>query len=101
MWENPNPTAIFTEQTIELNSTDFDYYEIFVRRSNTGVLIVSQKSLINHGMFIITADSGFKIFARQFNWIAPNKLQIKSAVYEGASTANEALVPVRIIGYKF
>lgn len=101
LWENPNPSEKFAAQTITLNSTDFDCYEVFTLRGNTATLVVSGKSLINHGIYLTTSDSGYKIFARQFNWVAPNKLQIGNASYEGSSAAaNETLVPIKIIGYK-
>ncbi len=101
LWENPNPTAVFAAQTIELNSTDFEFYEIYVRFSDVIPVIASRKAPKGYGAYVMVSDSSSKIISRRIAWSGTNKLQIPSAVYEGqtANSQNNALVPIMVIGY--
>lgn len=107
LWENPNPTNAFAEQTVAVDFTGLKFMLIEMKSSVTSVAFFSYISEIvlgNKG-FITKIDSyndGAAITAiqRQFT-IAANGIAFTRAFnYIGNATVNDQMIPYRIFGIK-
>lgn len=55
LWTNPNSTQTFAGQTIELSSSNYDYYEILYRTAKNEPFTISNKSPNGLGNYITNA----------------------------------------------
>lgn len=102
LWENPEPTATFPAQTVNLSSANYDVYEVFYKaRSNeTSVSLLSARSLKGYGTELNTAFiTNSTILQRAVTCISDTELQFGNAYY-GTTEKNAYVKPIKIIGYK-
>lgn len=102
LWTNPNQNAnSFSAQTVQLNSTQFDYYKVVCWRGSAE----TDKSVITFEgpkenplyMQVVVGTTTKNIDLRKA------KIQNNTCVFEDATrdgeTANFSLIPLYIIGY--
>lgn len=107
LWENPNQTAEFSPQTINLLSADYDTYEIFYRYYNTNSDIYAEKSIKGHGTSltnVLATDSGVVAYSRNVQYISEKQIKFMGGYHCTSGNVrildNGTCVPVRIVGYK-
>lgn len=102
LWTNPNPNASsFSAQTVQLNSTQFDYYKVVCWRGSAE----TDKSVITFEgpkenplyMQVVVGTTTKNIDLRKA------KIQNNTCIFEDATrdgeTANYSLIPLYIVGY--
>ena len=102
LWTNPNPNASsFSAQTVQLNSTQFDYYKVVCWRGSAE----TDKSVITFEgpkenplyMQVVVGTTTKNIDLRKA------KIQNNTCIFEDATrdgeTANFSLIPLYIVGY--
>jgi len=111
LWTNQNPTTGFESQNIELNSNDYDYYEVlFIEQLGSfNNLLSTGKIPKGRNTTLITttnyANTYPQIFRREVNYINASSLKINNGYYQSCnsnnrSSNNQIVVPYQIIGYK-
>lgn len=103
LWQNPNPTADFTEQDITLSSSDYDCYEvIYKQNTNTNRALNTGKIVKGYGTLLNEALSSSRY--RGINYNSDTSLHISSGVnvtpYGNPVPADDQCIPLYIIGYK-
>ena len=102
LWTNPNPNASsFSAQTVQLNSTQFDYYKVVCWRGSAetdrSVLTFEGPKENPLYMQIVVGTATKNIDLRKA------KIQNNTCVFEDATrdgeTANYSLIPLYIVGY--
>jgi len=113
LWTNPNPANNFAAQTITLNSSDYDMYEILFTPNNSGSdmqrLNSSGRIIKGYGSrlsinFAGAASPGANVYSRIVDNNTDTALEFSTAYVAYGSTSrteNTALiVPQYVIGYK-
>lgn len=109
LWENPYPTDSFQAQTITLNSSDYDVYEVYYYDWTTGKHMKSEKALKGQNttldMLLYYENAAF-IAVREIAYVSDTSLSIGRCnalvdrdAFSHITPANWC-VPVYIIGYK-
>lgn len=102
LWTNPNPNASsFSAQTVQLNSTQFDYYKVICWRGSaeTDKSVITFEGPKEHVLYmqVVVGTTTKNIDLRKA------KIQNNTCIFEDATrdgeTANFALIPLYIIGY--
>lgn len=102
LWTNPNPNASsFSSQTVQLNSTQFDYYKVICWRGSaeTDKSVITFEGPKEHVLYmqVVVGTTTKNIDLRKA------KIQNNTCVFEDATrdgeTANFSLIPLYIIGY--
>lgn len=104
LWENPNPTADFTAQTITLSSSDYDMLEILYRSNAVGGIYFggNRKILKGYGTQLDwNSISSTNRWSRRMTPVSDTAFSVgdSTLVNTGALT-NDQCVPLYIIGYK-
>lgn len=106
LWENPNTTQDFVEQTITLNSADYDFLLCIYGFSNlfqkSGTIIAKGQGAI---LDVATVSSnGSRNYARNLTYVSDTSLLVSQGVIAtgttATSTANNACIPIAIYGIK-
>ena len=104
LWENPDSSVSFENQTIDLSTDDYDEYEVFFKQTTTSSTVMSIKGVANYSVLLQFVDGWANMVgARGVYRVADNKKQLKVEVayYGGNTQANNTYcIPVYIIGYK-
>lgn len=102
LWTNPEPTSEFGIQTITLNTSEFDFYEIIYFGSDTkanclstGKIPKGEKAYLNQTYYSGVA----KIRQRDIMEITDDSITFGNCLNNG-ETLNTNLIPVYVIGYK-
>ena len=102
LWSNQNPNAnSFSAQTVQLNSTQFDYYKIVCWRGSaeTDKSVITFEGPKEHILYmqVVVGTTTKNIDLRKA------KIQNNTCVFEDAmrdgETANFSLIPLFIVGY--
>lgn len=113
LWTNPSPTSDFASQTVNLSSSDYDFYEIiYIEGTGTlsSVAISSGKTPKGKNTildFIVGLESGANM---QYRWreVAYNtdtKLDFAGGISKAFNATtliqrNDNAIPLYVIGYK-
>lgn len=104
LWENSNPTESFSSQTVDLSSSDYNYYEvIYLLVNNTQLTKSTGKIPKGKCAYLdyIGGSGSLIAFNRQVTNNADNLLSFNNAVRINTNeTDNTRCIPLRIIGYK-
>ena len=107
LWTNPDPTSEFVSQEVTLNSSDYDFYEIYYVTHLTNRHVCSAKGIKGEPtvlMCSLSSDSGAMAYSRYVKSPAANKLSFEAGNRApGAnkgSTNKSVCVPLKVIGYK-
>lgn len=103
MWTNPNPNVAFEKQVINLNTDDYDMYEIFYRISLTSYDVLSVKGIAGQGVWLcVSYGYENKAASRGIHRVQGNKKSFYGEVaYWGSSAIrNDICIPLYIVGYK-
>lgn len=90
LWENPNPKVAFGAQTINLSSSDFDFYDLYWATAINNNYISVNRSLKGHGTTLVTANADKTASRRQIDGSLVTQLKVSDGVG----------IPIKIIGYK-
>ena len=102
LWTNPNPNASsFSAQTVQLNSTQFDYYKVVCWRGSaeTDKSVITFEGPKEHVLYmqVVVGTTTKNIDLRKA------KIQNNTCIFEDATrdgeTANYSLIPLYIVGY--
>lgn len=102
-WINPNPSATaFESKNINLNTNDYDSYEIIYqmstvnnRKYSTGLIPKGSGTVFNFLMVDIN-----QICVRNVNYVNDTTLSIDNATSSNGSTTNNRCIPLYIVTYK-
>lgn len=108
LWTNPNPKKQFDEQTITLNSDDYDAYSIIFNEHTTEDLYYNNGLIpIGHGCRLeggYGGAGGSATRSRQVDFTNNTRLTFQIGKIgigtTAATTDNTVCVPIYIIGYK-
>ena len=92
LWTNPDPTQVFTAQTIILSSSNYRFIEIITRDFGTGNHTVT-KIYKGNSARIVNFSSGGTLYERDFTYVDDTHYSV------GAGTDSHTQVPVSVIGY--
>lgn len=108
LWENSNPTANFTAQTISLDLSEYDAAYIVYKSSTGNILwsgIILKDDALNYPRFITNSGANTRWFSRTI------RVNDTGAVFadcgrftqgtSGTTTTNDSMIPYRIYGVKF
>lgn len=106
LWTNPNPTADFSAQSINLSSSDYDVLEFYFRSDTSGNRALSVKCLKGYGCQadMFSTASPTRRWCRRLTYssatqyISENGYQLEQG--SSQTTANAQCVPLYIVGYK-
>lgn len=100
LWENPDPTASFTSQTITLSSDNYDFLLVTAVCSTTNgaeasplILKKNSKGILNYA----TATSPAAASNRTITCTSDSQLSVDSA-WNAGSVVNTELVPIAVYG---
>ena len=107
LWENSNTTSQFAPQDVTLNSSNYDYYEVFyqlslmdTRRTATGK---APKGSGTQMVFLYNTGQQSIYISRQVTYVNDTKLHFEHAYgseNNGAGGANNnRCIPIMIVGY--
>lgn len=99
LWENPNPTASFTGQTITLSESleNYNCYEIIFKQSKTNERYFSTGKIpVGHGTILNAYANNYRATGTS---VSGNTISFEDASANG-STNNEYVIPIYVIGYK-
>ena len=108
LWENPDPTVAFGPQSITLNSSDYNYYEIICSFNPDASVALSTKSIKGRGCALqrtaVNTAGMATISYRIVKYISDTELAFDNSLNSSSSgkptVANTTLVPIHILGYK-
>lgn len=105
LWENPDKSSAFEQQTITLNSTDYDFYEMyFLRGINFSPILMLVKSIKGYGFQVNDTDNEkLDIRTRTIALTSSNTLYIshgRKLTTSGYTENDNLLIPMFVIGYK-
>lgn len=103
LWENPNPTASFSSQTITLSESLANYscYEILFRQNKTSTnerYMSTGKIPVGHGTILSYVTSS-NYYRPTGTTVSGNTIYFENA-YADSTANNENVIPVYVIGYK-
>jgi len=93
LWENPNPSAAFADQIINITTNGYNWIEYYYRSSCTDPLTMFQKAPAGVGTILISIMSDGTIRRRIIYDSGTSITTIKA-------TTTGQCVPTYIIGYK-
>lgn len=116
LWENSNPSSEFSEQTVNLISSDYDSYEIIWKHQSidsnnitfsTGKLPKGSSTQLYEALSFGTQAYNYLILSRQVTYVSDNQISFA----KGARTIdnngsieknyfNIVAIPVKIYGYR-
>ena len=105
LWTNNNPTNDFSQQTIQLNSDDYDCIEILFKLSttrqqvkSTGIIPKGYGSLLD----FLYNDGNLNFYnTRYIEYSTTTSLSIANCYSsQGSSVINSRCIPLYIVGYK-
>lgn len=103
LWTNPNPTSSFSAQTITLNSSDYDMYEVLFYGSETradtmtsGRIPKGENAFLQQ---VYHMGDGSQTRNRSVKYVSDISLNITEGTINGNSN-NTQNIPIYIIGYK-
>lgn len=101
LWENQNPSASFTGQTITLSESlaNYNCYEIIFKQSNTNERYFSTGKIpVGHGTILsyITSNNSYRATETT---VSGTTIAFENA-YVGSSANNVVAIPIYVIGYK-
>lgn len=105
LWTNPNPANSFTAQTITLNSSNYDMYEVIYYSSMTLATqmtsgrIKKGETLFLQQTYYDTNLSQVRSRQRDIAYVSDLSLNVLDAKNNGA-VQNTDLIPAYVIGYK-
>lgn len=101
LWENQNPTTNFNAQNITLNSSDYDYLEIFYYDETSRQYCVSVRGLKGDKILLHCNWSGSTnlTLMRMFDYVNDTTYSV-SVGYRGGQQDNSICIPIKILGYK-
>lgn len=110
LWSNSNPTDDFSNQTITLNSSDYDAYELIYARSKSQNIRYStgripKGSSFNIFVFAGEESGGYLSYRyRNLNYVSDTSLSVSNCIQKivtetTTGTANATCIPLYIIGY--
>ena len=102
LWTNPNPTSSFVNQTITLNNSDYDFYEI-IHAPTTGTInkyVEVVKAMKGKGTFLKYFTSKGQVYRRTVEYVSDTELTIGQPTYVDGTLSNENIIPLYVIGYK-
>jgi hypothetical protein len=99
LWENQNPTASFSSQTITLSESLANYscYEIIFRQSKTTTRYFSTGKIpVGYGTILNAYANNYRPTGTT---VSDNTIAFENASVNG-TTNNEYVIPVYVVGYK-
>jgi len=109
LWENPDPTAVFTPRTITLANTDYDLLLIECLRSTSSQLYVTSE-IIEKGKNILiqrpntTGGTTIQVWMRQIDYTSDITLTIQNGYFQANGSSvevnNAIMIPYKIYGLK-
>lgn len=104
-WSNSNPSNQFVEQTITLNTSDYDYYEIIFSLTSTNYKTTASTGKIQRGyngyLNYVGGTGQLTGFSRNTLVEADNKIKFESAIRANTgATENDRCIPQKVILYK-
>ena len=101
LWENPNPTIDFSAQNITLNSSDYDYLEIFYYDNTGRKYCVSLKSIKGEKILLHCNWSGSTTLTlmRMMDYVNDTTYSVSTG-YQGGQKDSSICIPIKILGYK-
>lgn len=102
LWQNPNPNNAMGDQTINLNSSEYDFYEVFYKNNKDVNRLKSQKSIKGSGVSIfgLEGSSQGNTYIRDLDYVNDTTMFVGICANPGVSYVNDYCVPIYIIGYK-
>ena len=110
LWQNESPSTPIPNRTrINLNSSDYDYYEVYYYVANTSLNDLKTTGLIPKGKgtsldLNVYSSAGMGATERYFERISDTQFQISEcwvfAANTGYTIKNDLIIPSKIIGYK-
>ena len=104
LWTNPNPTAVFNDQSVPLNSEDWDMYEVFfiysnaehnLKRLNSSRSFAGYNTLLN-----LIGYSSNETIRRTVEYVDKKTLNFSIAQHSSNGENGGYAIPVFIVGYK-
>ena len=98
VWENPDPTVSFPGQTLSLDLSKYNYFDIIIQNTISSFAYNSNRLYKNLQM------NAFVI--RTYNTVRTRSVKITdtsviiSDGYNTGTTDNESAIPLRIVAYK-
>lgn len=99
LWENPNPTASFSSQTITLSESleNYNCYEIIFRQNRTSArYFTTGKIPVGYGTILNVYSNNYRATGTS---VSGNTIYFENASANG-TTDNGYVIPVYVIGYK-
>ena len=109
LWTNPTPTSNFVSQTITLDSSNYDEYEVIAKISTGSDTCVSSgkipKNILAQVMFfgLSTTGTKYNLRARPINTKTDTSITFGDNINVFGSTSeisNGQMIPLYVIGYK-
>lgn len=110
LWENQSPTSSFAGQDVNLNSSDYNYLEIYYKFSNgSNQPMKSDRAIKGYNMRLMSSSTfggqgGGEMARRDVTYVNATKLTFGDGIYQKGTTEttgqNQYAIPVIIIGYK-
>ena len=101
LWENQNPSASFSAQTITLSESLANYscYEIVFKQNKNSTnerYFSTGKIPVGHGTILNSFGTNYRPTGTT---VSGNTISFENAI-SGSTTNNENVIPVYVIGYK-
>lgn len=100
LWENPDPTAAFESQYIDLLSDDYDFLlcisKIYINVGTQSSVIASKGNIFQ---LIFSDDGSVETRTRKFDYVSDTRLSVGDA-YANGTKNNNYCIPVAIYGIK-
>ncbi len=110
LWTNPNPTSDFSNQSVTLSedANDYKYLEIYWKNRkdiNEWTYTKMMTGTIGYGFMISASGTSFRAFSRQASNVTTTSIAFSVCNYmeslsSALTTANNYMIPYKIIGYK-
>ena len=103
LWENPNPTAEFAAQTINVNLSGYTHYEVLFALNSasykdlqlsTGIVPIDKRAFLCYGWGDVNT-----VGTRNVSAITSNSIAFTVGYYNKA-TNNSYVIPIAIYGIK-
>ena len=102
LWQNPNPNNAMVDQAINLNSSEYDFYEVFYKNNKDVNRLKSQKSIKGSGVSIFGLEGSAQgnTYIRDLDYVNDTTMIVGICANPGVSYVNDYCIPIYIIGYK-
>lgn len=110
LWQNPDPTSEFVSQTIMLNSSDYDYIDVFYKVQPNVNRVISVRVLKGSGTHLsytqTTNSTYILVYNRIISYVNTVSLSVGDGVLQRTNnttsqTDNSHIIPIAIYGGKF